>query len=98
MLTCLWSVSQIIPSTKSNQAFIEVAHYYFDQGNYTQALQWFEKVNESQLSGNDKFKKGYSFFNSKNKKEATTYFNRVVNSQEYGSQASIIWALWLMRR
>jgi hypothetical protein len=30
--------------TKSNQAFIEVAHY-FDQGNYTQALQWFEKVN-----------------------------------------------------
>jgi type I site-specific restriction endonuclease len=33
---------------KSNQAFIEVAHY-FDQGNYTQALQWF--VNESQLSG-----------------------------------------------
>jgi hypothetical protein len=30
------------------------------------------------------FPKGYSFFNSKNKKEATTYFNRVVNSQEYG--------------
>jgi hypothetical protein len=25
--------------------------------------------------------------NSKNKKEATTYFNKVVNSQEYGSQA-----------
>jgi tetratricopeptide (TPR) repeat protein len=32
---------------KRNQAFIEVAHYYFDQGNYPQALQWFEKVNES---------------------------------------------------
>jgi hypothetical protein len=30
--------------------------------------------------------KRYSFFNSKKKKEATTYFNRVVNSQEYGSQ------------
>jgi tetratricopeptide (TPR) repeat protein len=78
-------------SAKSNQAFIEVAHYYFDQGNYTQALQWFEKVNESQLSVSDRdkfnFQKGYSFFNSKNKKEATTYFNKVVNSQEYGSQA-----------
>jgi predicted negative regulator of RcsB-dependent stress response len=44
-------VSDYPTSAKSNQAFIEVAHYYFDQGNYTQALQWFEKVNESQLSG-----------------------------------------------
>src|SRR5690606_5339061 len=25
-------------STKQNQAFIEVAHYYFDQGRYPQAL------------------------------------------------------------
>jgi TolA-binding protein len=46
-------VSDYPTSTKSNQAFIEVAHYYFDQGNYTQALQWFEKVNESQLSGTE---------------------------------------------
>jgi TolA-binding protein len=37
-------VSDYPTSAKSNQAFIEVAHYYFDQGNYTQALQWFEKV------------------------------------------------------
>ncbi|MEZ7498907.1 tetratricopeptide repeat protein [Flavobacterium sp. Arc3] len=84
-------VSDYPTSAKSNQAFIEVAHYYFDQGNYPQALQWFEKVNESQLSSSDRdkfnFQKGYSFFNSKNKKEATTYFNKVVNSQEYGSQA-----------
>jgi TolA-binding protein len=36
-------VSDYPTSAKSNQAFIEVAHY-FDQGNYTQALQWFEKV------------------------------------------------------
>jgi tetratricopeptide (TPR) repeat protein len=84
-------VSDYPTSAKSNQAFIEVAHYYFDQGNYPQALQWFEKVNESQLSASDRdkfnFQKGYSFFNSKNKKEATTYLNKVVNSQEYGSQA-----------
>jgi TolA-binding protein len=49
-------VSDYPTSAKSNQAFIEVAHYYFDQGNYTQALQWFEKVNESQLSGSDRDK------------------------------------------
>jgi hypothetical protein len=84
-------VSDYPTSAKSNQAFIEVAHYYFDQGNYPQALQWFEKVNESQLSANDRdkfnFKKDTVSLIRKIKKEATTYFNKVVNSQEYGSQA-----------
>ena len=84
-------VSDYPTSAKSNQAFIEVAHYYFDQGNYPQALQWFQKVDESQLSSADRdkfnFQKGYAFFSSKNKKEATTYLNKVVNSKEYGSQA-----------
>ena len=78
-------------SVKQNQAYIEVAHYYFDQGNYPQALQWFDKVDESQLSSSDRdkfnFQKGYSFFNAKKKKEATVYLNKVVNSAEYGSQA-----------
>ena len=78
-------------SIQQNQAYIEVAHYYFKQGNYPQALEWFDKVDEGNLSGNDKyqynFQKGYSFFVSKNKKEATAYFNKVVNSGEYGSQA-----------
>ena len=78
-------------SRKQNQAYIEVAHYYFDQGNYPQALQWFEKVDENNLTYSEQdqynFQKGYSFFSSKNKKEATTYFNKVVNSAEYGSQA-----------
>ncbi|MBA4276622.1 tetratricopeptide repeat protein [Flavobacterium sp.] len=78
-------------SVKQNQAYIEVAHYYFKQGNYPQALEWFDKVDEGNLSGNDSdqynFQKAYSFFVSKNKKEATSYFNKVVNSAEYGSQA-----------
>ena len=84
-------VSDYPTSAKSNQAFIEVAHYYFEQGSYPQALQWFEKVDESQLTYKEKdkfnFQKGYAFFSSKNKKEATAYFNKVVNSAEYGSQA-----------
>ena len=84
-------VTNFPTSAKSNQAYIEVAHYYFDQGSYPQALQWFQKVNENQLSASDRdkfnFQKGYAFFSSKNKKEATTYLNKVVNSKEYGSQA-----------
>ncbi|MDD5150778.1 MAG: tetratricopeptide repeat protein, partial [Flavobacterium sp.] len=78
-------------SIKQNQAYIEVAQYYFKQGNYPQALQWFNKVDESNLSYSDRdkynFQKGYSFFSSKNKKEAVNYLNKVVNSAEYGSQA-----------
>jgi TolA-binding protein len=78
-------------SSKQNQAFIEVAHYYFEQGRYPQALEWFDKVDESSLSARERdkfnFQKGYAFFSAKNKKQATDYFNRVVNSPEYGSQA-----------
>ncbi|KIC00154.1 tetratricopeptide repeat protein [Flavobacterium sp. KMS] len=78
-------------STKQNQAYIEVAHYFFDQANYPKALQWFDRVDENYMSKSDldkfNFQKGYSYFNSKKKKEATIYFNKVVNSPEYGSQA-----------
>lgn len=84
-------VAEYPTSIKQNQAYIEVAHYYFAQGSYPQALQWFDKVEESNLSLKDRdkynFQKGYSYFNSKNKKEATTYLSKVVNSTEYGSQA-----------
>ncbi len=78
-------------SPKQNQAFIEVAHYYFEQGKYPQALEWFDKVDESTLSYEEQdkfnFQKGYSFFSAGNKKQATPYFNKVLNSKEYGSQA-----------
>jgi TolA-binding protein len=78
-------------STKQNQAYIEVAHYYFEQGRYPQALTWFDKVDEGSLTARERdkfnFQKGYSYFTAKKKKEATQYFNTVVNSPEYGSQA-----------
>lgn len=78
-------------SPKQNQAYIEVAQYYFEQGKYPQSLEWFAKVDESTLSYEDldkfNFQKGYSFFSAGNKKEATPYFNKVLNSKDYGSQA-----------
>ena len=78
-------------SSKQNQAFIEVAHYYFEVGKYPQALQWFEKVDESNLTNAERekfnFQKGYANFSNGNKKEATNYFNKVVNSKQFGSQA-----------
>lgn len=78
-------------STKQNQAYIGVAHFYFEQGQYPQALEYFDKVDESGLTYNElekyNFQKGYAHFSAKNKKEATTYLNKVANSKEYGSQA-----------
>ena len=77
-------ISDYPTSTKRNQAYIEVAQYYFEQGKYPQSLIWFDKVDESSLDSDDidkfNFQKGYSFFTNKNKIEATTYFNKVLNS------------------
>jgi tetratricopeptide (TPR) repeat protein len=84
-------VKQYPTSTKQNLAYTEVATYYFEHGKYAQAVEWFEKVDESTLTYDEKerfnFYKAYSFFNAGNKKEATNYFNKVINSKEYGSQA-----------
>ena len=78
-------------STKQNQAYAEVAHYYFEQGKFPQALEYFDKVDEGDLTGEEmekfNFQKGYAYFSANKKKEATAYLNKVVNSQEYGSQA-----------
>ena len=78
-------------STKQNQAFIGVAEYYFENGRYPQALEYFDKVDESGLTFDEiekfNFQKGYSYFTANKKKEATTYLNKVSNSKEFGSQA-----------
>ncbi|MDI9258269.1 tetratricopeptide repeat protein [Flavobacterium sedimenticola] len=78
-------------SSKQNQAYIEVAQYYFEQGKYPQALQYFDKVDESALTYEQtekfNFQKGYAYYTAGNKKEAANYFNKVSNSKGYGSQA-----------
>lgn len=78
-------------SSKQNQAYIGVSHYYFEQGNFQKALQYFDKVDEKGLSYEEmdtfNFQKGYAYFSSQKKKEATIYFNKVLQSKEYGSQA-----------
>ncbi len=84
-------ISDYPTSSKQNQAYIEVAQYYFEQGKFPQALQYFEKVDESTLSYAQEekftFQKGYSYFTAGNKKEAQAYLSRSENSKEYGTQA-----------
>jgi TolA-binding protein len=79
-------------SRKQNNAYVALAQYYFEQDNYSQALEWFEKAGENNLNNSEhekfNFQKGYSFFVAKNKKEATNCFNKIINSAEYGSRAN----------
>src|SRR5690625_3987560 len=79
-------------SLKRNGAYLNVANYYFDSGNYANARNWYNKVEERNLQGKElnryNFNTAYSYFKAKRYNEAKKYFSRVVNTQEYGSEAT----------
>lgn len=78
-------------SIKRNSAYIDVANYYFENGKYSHAQKWYDKVDESSLGRSEQeqydFNNGYAFFKAKRYDDAKKHFNRVLNSQKYGSQA-----------
>src|SRR6187402_950004 len=78
-------------SRKQNQAFIDVAYYYFDHKEYKESLLWFNRVDESVLKDGQRdkynFQKGYAYFDSKKTKEAQKYFSKVAKSEEYATQS-----------
>jgi tetratricopeptide (TPR) repeat protein len=84
-------VEEYPASRKQNQAFIDVAYFYYDNKEYKEALQWFNKVDESVLKDSERdkynFQKGYCYFDSKKTKEAKNYFSKVTGSKEYGTQS-----------
>jgi TolA-binding protein len=84
-------VEEYPTSIKRNNAFINVANYYFENGKYSRASKWFDRVDENSLSKteleNFYFNNGYTYFQNKRYSEAKKYFNRITTSSEYGSQA-----------
>ncbi|NND61649.1 MAG: tetratricopeptide repeat protein [Flavobacteriaceae bacterium] len=78
-------------SIKKNDAYINVAHYYFENGKYSYARKWYDKVDEGSLGRGAReqyyFNNGYAYFKNKRYNEAKKYFNRVSDSPKYGSQA-----------
>ena len=78
-------------STKRNTAYLNVATYYFENGKYAYAQKWFDKVDETTLSNeqrdNYNFSKGYASFTTKDFAQAKRYLTKVENSEAYGSQA-----------
>ena len=84
-------VEEYPTSIKRNNAFINVANYYFENGKYSRATKWFDRVDENSLSGAELekfyFNNGYTYFQNKRYSEAKKFFNRITTSSNYGSQA-----------
>ncbi|MBZ0328411.1 MAG: tetratricopeptide repeat protein [Altibacter sp.] len=84
-------VTEYPTSIKRNEAYINVANYYFENGKYSYARKWYDKVDESSVPRSERdrfyFNNGYAYFKNKRYSEAKKYFNRVNTSQKYGSQA-----------
>src|SRR5690554_1066180 len=78
-------------SVKRNSAYLDVANYYFDNGKYSQAQKWYDKVDTYNLTSAERerfeFNNGYVFFKAKRFDEAKNYFSSVSTSEKYGSQA-----------
>lgn len=78
-------------SSKRNQAFLDVAEYYFTYGNYNKAKPWFDKVNTNGFSNNQlehyQFRYAYTLFKIKDFKNAKSVFENLRNSAKYGADA-----------
>ena len=78
-------------STKQNTAFLEVGDYYFKNANYPYALKWYNRVETRNLSiaqeEDFNFKYAYGLFAVRSYKRAKEYFQKLLTSYEYGSQA-----------
>ncbi len=78
-------------STKQNTAFLEVGDYYFKNAKYPYALKWYKRVETRSLSINKEedfnFKYAYGLFAVGSHTRAKEYFQKLLTSHEYGSQA-----------
>jgi len=78
-------------SAKRNDAFMEVANYYYNTGKYTYALKWLKKVNYKNIPRRKHedylFKYGYALFSSKKYTASKKYFVQLLDSQKYGAKA-----------
>ncbi|MGB0788892.1 MAG: tetratricopeptide repeat protein, partial [Marinirhabdus sp.] len=78
-------------SVKKNEAYINVASYYFENGKYSRAQKYYAKLDPKAIPRKERdrfnFNNGYVYFKAKNSDQAKKYFNRVTTSKEYGAQA-----------
>ncbi len=84
-------VKEYPTSLKRNSAYINVGNYYFDNGKYSYARKWYDKVDEFNLNASEKepfyFNNGYAYCKNKQYADAKKYFNRISTSEKYGAQS-----------
>ncbi|WP_454980528.1 tetratricopeptide repeat protein [Capnocytophaga haemolytica] len=78
-------------SPLSSEAYMEMAHLYFQQGDFEQALAWYEAIDELTVAARDEerfnFEKGYSLFATGKQAESKPYLEAAQTSKEYGASA-----------
>lgn len=83
-------------SPKSSTAYYDLANFFYAEGNYTKASQYFKKVDFPALTLNQQseahFKWGYSYFNQKKLNEALEQFNFVKKQSNAYSPAANYYA------
>lgn len=74
------------PSDIADVAKLEISNYYFNEGQYDQAIGFLENINEFTLSNEQiidrKFKLAYSYFVTKNFVDARILFNEIRDIQD----------------
>ena len=87
-------------STKKNQAFFNVANYYFANQKPAYALKWYQKVNKEVISGENRkelnFKSGYSLLVSGDLSSAKNLFLPLINDGNMAMKQDIIMGLSLI--
>ena len=75
----------------SSEAYLQMANLYFQQGNYAEALEWYEAIDELNISSDEKarfnFQKGYCLFHTGKQAESKPYFESVQNNPLYADNA-----------
>jgi len=86
-------------SSNAKAAYYQVGRSYFGQKNYDKAIEWFEKLDGSALSGLEsseyRFKLAYSYFKKGRNNEAKPMFERLKNERSPFNEGAIYYYAYL---
>jgi TolA-binding protein len=78
-------------SPKQNNAYLDVAEYHYNSGDYNEAKKWFKQVNTSGFTFAElekfQFQYGYTLYKTKNFDGAKRYLEKLRTSAKYGADA-----------
>ena len=76
----------------SETAYFDAANFYFNRGKYSYALKWYRRINESEVARYSRplynFNKGYTYFVTRQYKNAKPLFEKVKALHAFESDAN----------